>query len=54
MTILVLLFGMVFTGCVTSAGRFDATTPPEDDRVLVIGKNAKTLIKIAETAMPHK
>jgi hypothetical protein len=36
--------GLVLTGCVTNADRFDSSTPPEDDCVLVVGRSRDTLI----------
>jgi hypothetical protein len=39
-----LAIGFMTVGCATNAGRFDSTTPPEADCVLVVGKTADTLI----------
>jgi hypothetical protein len=36
--------GLVLAGCATSAGRYDNSSPPELDSVLVIGKTTNTMV----------
>jgi hypothetical protein len=35
---------LALAGCATNAGRFDSTTPPEEDCTLLIGKSYATLV----------